>query len=369
MTPRERVLAVYNGQTPDQVPLMLDLSHWYKKNYNVKFDLTGFHGIDEQLVSLHKTLNAVAYVEMGSFYELYFESSNISDKAWTDDSGVYHRQIVTPIGALEEERVFSEVSYSYNIKKYLVESVDDFEIVNLVMDNYRVKPRWDMYNQWKEVLGDLGVIYTQLPYSGLGYLIARNFGVEKTCMAMFDNPEKLKDTIDTINSCNLRILEEIIDGPFEVLFISDNFDSNVQNPNLFNQYSKDFYITLATRAHSENKFLAVHVDGEMKGCLKNFADCGVDCIDAATPASMFKLTPQQAREEAGADLILSGGIPANIFGPNATDDEFVECVKKWLDTKKTSSRLIMAAGDQVPTDAPLHKIKMLPRLVEKYGKY
>ena len=35
MTPRERVKAVYEGKKPDQVPLMLDLSHWYKKNYNV----------------------------------------------------------------------------------------------------------------------------------------------------------------------------------------------------------------------------------------------------------------------------------------------------------------------------------------------
>ena len=27
MTPRERILAVYNGQKPDRVPYMLDLSH------------------------------------------------------------------------------------------------------------------------------------------------------------------------------------------------------------------------------------------------------------------------------------------------------------------------------------------------------
>ena len=32
MTPRERILAVYNGQTPDRVPYMLDLSHYYLHN-------------------------------------------------------------------------------------------------------------------------------------------------------------------------------------------------------------------------------------------------------------------------------------------------------------------------------------------------
>src|ERR1017187_1088201 len=29
MTTRERILAVYRGQTPDVVPYMLDLSHWF----------------------------------------------------------------------------------------------------------------------------------------------------------------------------------------------------------------------------------------------------------------------------------------------------------------------------------------------------
>ncbi|MEA1952620.1 MAG: hypothetical protein U9N87_14665 [Planctomycetota bacterium] len=29
MTPKQRIEAVYRGRTPDQVPFMLDLSHWF----------------------------------------------------------------------------------------------------------------------------------------------------------------------------------------------------------------------------------------------------------------------------------------------------------------------------------------------------
>ena len=105
----------------------------------------------------------------------------------------------------------------------------------------------------------------------------------------------------------------------------------------------------------------------MRGCLRNMARCGVDCIDAATPAPMFSLTPQQARQEAGPDLILSGGIPPTVFGSQGTDEEFIATVRAWLDTAKSSPRLILAAGDQVPPDAPLDRISMLPELVEKYG--
>jgi hypothetical protein len=84
---------------------------------------------------------------------------------------------------------------------------------------------------------------------------------------------------------------------------------------------------------------------------------------------MFALSPAEMRAEAGPELILSGGIPATLFGESGTDAAFVECVKRWLDTRHTSPRLIMAAGDQVPTDAPWHRIAMLPELVAEHGRY
>lgn len=369
MNPSERVRAVYEGRIPDQVPLMLDLSHWYKRNYQLPFDLTGYTQVDPKLVELHKQIGAVCYVETGSFFELYFEDENISDRAWTDGYGLFNREIITPIGQLREQRAFEIISYSYNIKKYLLESVDDFETVCYIMDRYHCRTRFDRYRQWNEALGELAYLYCQIPYSGLGFLMSRYFGVEKTCMAIYDHPEKTRKLVDAVNDCNLRILDEVLDGPAEVVFLSDNFDSNVQNPNLFRKYSRDFYSEVARRVHNKGKYFAVHVDGEMHSCLKDMADCGVDCIDAATPAPMFSLTPQQARNEAGNNIILSGGIPATVFGATGTDREFKETVISWLDTRMKSSRLIMAAGDQVPTDAPRHRIEMLPELIEQYGRY
>jgi hypothetical protein len=138
---------------------------------------------------------------------------------------------------------------------------------------------------------------------------------------------------------------------------------------MFNEYSRGYYTEVAHRVHAKGKYLAVHVDGEMKGCLQNFAQCGVDCIDAATPAPMFALTPAQARVEAGDNMILSGGIPATIFGPTASDKEFGTSVCQWLETRHTSFKLFMAAGDQIPPDASWQRIKLLPKLVEKYGEY
>lgn len=368
MTPRERVEAVYAGEVPDQVPLLLDLSHYYKSTYKKFFDLSGYKGVDQELVDLHKKIGAVCYVEMGRFYDLEVTDRRIETRAETRD-GVFFTYISTPEGSLHEERTFSAESYSYNIRKHLLESVEDFPAVISLMEHMECIPRWERYHEWNDALGDVGYPYCGLPYSGLGYLISRNFGVEKTIFAAMDYPEEVRLLVDSVNRRNLEILDTIIDGPFSTLFISDNYDSNVQTKELFDTYSRGYYTEVADRLHAKGKYLAVHVDGEMRGALRWMDECGVDCVDAATPAPMFALTPKAARAEAGKNMILSGGIPATVFGSQGTDAEFEESVKAWLEIRVESPRLFMAAGDQVPTDAPLHRIEMLPKLVEACGKY
>ena len=364
----DRVRAVYQGRLPDRVPLMLDLSHWYKKNRNVPFNLAGFSGVERGLVDLHRQVGAVAYCEMGAFYTLETDDPAFRLETLTEN-GVFTTRIVTPLGTLQEERVFNPESYTYGIRKYMLQSPEDFQIVESLMVHLHARPRWEHFYAWKDALGELAYPYAQLPYSGSGYLMARYMNVEAAVYAVLDEPEKTERFIHAVNACNLRILDTIIDGPFETLIISDNYDSNVQTEVFFDTYVRDYYTEVARRLHVQGKWLAIHVDGESRGVLRWLAECGVDCVDAVTPAPMFSLSPEAQRAEAGSELILSGGIPATVFGAMGNDADFDEAVKRWLETRLTSSRLLLAAGDQVPTDAPFARILRLRELVDVYGRY
>jgi len=96
MKPNERVQAVYRGQTPDQVPLILDLSHWYKKNMNTGFDLAGYTRVEQGLVDLHRQVGAVAYVEIGGFYSLTADDPEVKLETRTEH-GVFSTRINTPV--------------------------------------------------------------------------------------------------------------------------------------------------------------------------------------------------------------------------------------------------------------------------------
>jgi uroporphyrinogen-III decarboxylase len=98
-------------------------------------------------------------------------------------------------------------------------------------------------------------------------------------------------------------------------------------------------------------------------------DVEVDCVDAVTPTPMGDLTPVQCREEAGPDVILSGGVSPDLWLPDIGTEAFKEAVVEWLNLRKSGPRLIANAGDQVPPGAVEERIAMMRELVEEYGRY
>jgi len=84
---------------------------------------------------------------------------------------------------------------------------------------------------------------------------------------------------------------------------------------------------------------------------------------------MGDLTPAQCREEAGPDIVLSGGVAPNLWLSDVSDDEFRQATLDWLEIRKLSPRIVANAGDQVPPNALEYRIEMMRELVEEYGRF
>jgi hypothetical protein len=84
---------------------------------------------------------------------------------------------------------------------------------------------------------------------------------------------------------------------------------------------------------------------------------------------MGDLTPEQCRDEAGPDLILSGGVAPNLWLPGVPMEVYKAACMDWINLSKRSSALVAAAGDQVPPGAEESKFEVYRELVDKYGNY
>lgn len=373
MTERKRLLAVYRGETPDRTPFFLDLSHWFYQKHGIPFDLSVPHLEPEwDLIAYHKKVGAGFYVpNLNSYFDVTLPPDVVATttKEMTPQGPEITWRIETPIGAIERKRQWEEQSYSWNVSQWGVRTEQDLRVLGYALSRYRYQPAWERYAPWVESLGDYGVVYMSIGYSAMGHLLGYWMGIEGTIYASVDMPSVLHEVVDQINDNILNCVDMVCQGPAEVIIMGDNFSGDIQPPRFFKEWSEPFYREAIQRARGAGKYTAIHIDGRLKGILKCFADLGASCADAVTPAPMGDLTPRQCREEAGPDMVLSGGAPPNLWLPEVSDEAFKQSVLDWLEIRKLSPRLVANAGDQVPPGAPEYRIEMMRELVEKHGRY
>jgi hypothetical protein len=358
MTPRQRLLAVYRGQQPDRVPALADLSYWYAAHGGGKFTPGRTDGANNEkiprLLELHRQTGAAIHLNLGSFYEERYDGSvRVSSGI---DGELYRHRFETPVGAVEELRRWSPLSFSWPIVQHMVHDVDDLRTVRYIFEHVSYSARWDDYAAVDRLVGDLGLPLVQVPYTGMGFLMSRYAGVERTVMLAVDDPDELEQTVATINAAHEKVMRLMADGPSQVLFHSDNLSADVQSPRWLERYSGAYYRRMAEIAYAHEKPLVTHIDGRLRGLLRAVAEMGIDGADAVTPAPWGDLTPRQCRDEAGPRLVLSGGIPPSSFSPAAPLHVFDEQVEAWLALRRQSTALLIAPGDQLPPDGELERV-------------
>ena len=370
---REKILAVYRGETPDVVPFMLDLSHWFYHKTRMPWDLTvAYEKPETELIDYHKRNGVGFYMpNLASFYSVRYADDVLSEAVKEVKNGVPEItwRITTPLGTIERRRIWEENSYSWAISHWGIADEQGLRVLTYALRSRTYAPLWENYFAWRDYVGDTGVVYLLTGYSAIGHFMHYWMGVERTIFAAEDWPDAMREAVDAINANNLALIDLLCDSPAEIICMGDNFSGDVQPPSFFAKWAKGYYREAIRRLHQAGKYVAVHIDGRLRGSLSMIRDVGADCCDAATPAPFGDLTPRECRAEAGPDFILSGGVPPNLWLPEVPIEAFKRSVLDWLELKRFSPRLIANAGDQVPPGADERRITIMRDMVEKYGRY
>lgn len=373
MTLRERILAVYKGDTPDVVPYMLDLSHWFYHKHQLPWDLSVSYDKPEYtLIDYHKQVDAGFYMpNLASFYTAEYRddvSVEVIKESGTTETSILWRY-ETPLGSIERRRVWEEGSYSWAIRDWSIKTERDLKILGYAMSNRKFAPRWDKYDEWVNYVGDQGVVYMPLGYSGIGHLLNYWMGIEGVMYAAADWPQTMHEIVDQINESTLACVDLIAQSPADIVIMGDNISSDVQPPWFFKEWSAPFYTEAIKRLHNTGKYAAVHIDGKLRGAIEMVRETGADCADAVTPPPLGDLSPDECRREAGPDFMLSGGVSPDLWLPSVDIKTFKKAAIDWIELKKQSPKLIANAGDQVPPGADEDRIQIMCDLVDTYGKY
>lgn len=370
MTQRERILAVYRGETPDVVPFMLDLSHWFYHRHNLPWDLgRAYDRPETELIDYHQKAGAGFYLpNLGSFYAVRYPPEVKATVSRSQDGREITWRFETPTGCIQRTRRWHDTTYSWAIPDWGAKTEQDLRVLARALRGRTFEPFWDRYAAWVSRVGENGVVYLPAGYSAMGELLNYWLGVEGTSYAVADWPDTVREVVDEINASNLALIDLLASSPAEVVLMGDNFSSDIQPPRFFAEWSQSYYREAVRRLHAAGKYVAVHIDGRLRGALRMIRDTGADAADAVTPKPMGDLTPLECRAEAGPGFVLSGGVAPNLWLPDVSVEAFSKAVLEWLAIRTSSPRLIAAAGDQVPPGAAPDRIEIMRELVEKFGR-
>jgi hypothetical protein len=362
MTFKQRIESVYRGEIPDVIPFMLDLSHWYYHREGLPWDLSqSYEEPEYDLIEVHRRHGAGFYMpNLGHFYDVTYPDNVRADVRKSRDGRKITWSLETPLGKIERTRIWEKTSYSWGIRDWGISSEEQLKIFSSALANRTYHFRPEKYQAWVNAIGDTGVCYVSAGYSAMGQLLNLWMGIEGTVYATIDWRETIREVVEEVNQNDLELIDMLAASPAEFIIMGDNFSGDIQPPDFFRQWSRDYYKEAIRRLHKAGKYVAVHIDGRLTGA---------DSADAVTPAPMGDLTPPQCREEAGKDFILSGGVSPNLWLPEVSIEDFKKAGLDWVALKKQSSRLIANAGDQVPPGAEEVRIDIMRDMVEFYGKY
>ncbi|MBN2557970.1 MAG: hypothetical protein JXB33_04350 [Clostridia bacterium] len=383
MTNRERILAILKREKPDCVPWFGDLAYWldylqkdnklpekYMKKSTARDSVTN-EGLastlmGEGLQKLHKDLDVGFYLQGYFPFKIKYEGVKVTE---TIDSEYRVTVIETPFGDLKEVWKYSQQTYSWAPKEYLLKTYEDLEAYKYLYEHTYYEPDYELAEINRDSVGDNGVVLCYLPKSPFMEMVALRAGIEATTFMQLDAPELFDEVMELIEKKHDEAAVIALSSPAECLMIPENITSEVVGKTNYEKYMRRYHEKWTSRIRGAGKYSFVHLDGTMKGLISELSSAGFDVLEALTPQPVGDIAIEDLHNWVEEGTIIWGGIPGGYFSDQISDGEFDEHVIRVLEVMRKEPRYVLGVADQVVPHSSFERIKHVSELVKQYGKY
>ncbi|MGA2363304.1 MAG: uroporphyrinogen decarboxylase family protein [Candidatus Aminicenantales bacterium] len=366
MTERERVLTLLAGGTPDRVPWFGDLDYWATSLIGRGLKPKDFKE-SPAYIEWHRDLGVGFYLQGYFPFKTIIERCRVTE--WRDGRA-RRRRIETPHGVLTEAWTWLPDSFSEAPTERLIKSAADLKAYRFMFENISYEPDFGFAESRRQQVGGIGVVLCYLPKSPFMQMVALDAGIVPVTEIFADAPELLAEALAAMRPAHDAAARIAVGSPAEVLMIPENLSSEVVGPRFYELHMRDYHETWAGRIAAAGKSSCVHLDGTLRGLLRQVCAAGFTFIEAMTPAPVGDLAVEKwaawSRDER---TVLWGGLPGIYFTDKVSDAEFERHVRAILRVMTSRPRYVLGVADQVPPDGLERRVRRVAELVEKFGRY
>jgi len=370
MTERRRALTLLSGGKPDRVPWFGDLDYWATALVERGQRPADFKTSDAY-IDWHRDLRCGFYLQGYFPFRAIVENCRITE--WREGAA-RRKRIETPRGTLTDTWTWLAESFAEAPTEHLVKGVGDLAAYRYLFEHTRYERDYDLAWKRRQQVGEAGVVLCYLPKSPFMQMVALDAGIGAVAEIAADAPEELGETLAAVRGAHDAAAGLAVASPAEVLMIPENLSSEVVGPRFYERYMRDYHETWCGEIAAAGKYSCIHLDGTLKGLLRQVASAGFTFIEAMTPAPVGDLEVGRwaewcGSEGANARTVFWGGLPGVYFTEQVPDAEFDRHTKAVLEVMRSEPRYVLGVADQVPPDGLERRIRRVAELADRYGQY
>jgi hypothetical protein len=367
MSERERVLTLLAGGRPDRVPWFGDLDYWATALIGRGQKPADFKESDA-CIDWHRHLGVGFYLQGNFPFRTIVEECRVSE--WREGRE-RRRRIETPAGSLTETWTWLPESFAEAPAEHLVKSAEDLPAYRWLFEHTRYEPDYAFAERRAGQVGDQGLVLCYLPKSPFMQLVALDAGIAAVAEIAADRPEELAETLAAVRASHDQAARIAVASPAEVLMIPENLSSEVVGPRFYERYMRDYHESWCREIAAAGKYSCVHLDGTLKGLLRQVASAGFTFIEAMTPAPVGDLEVERwaAWCPDSPRTVFWGGLPGVYFTDLVPEAEFERHTKEVLTVMRSEPRYVLGVADQVPPDGLERRVRRVAELADAFGVY
>lgn len=364
MTQRQMFLAVARGEHLDKLPFGARIDLWYNYNFAHNTLPEKYRGWSETDIIRDLGGCSRRCTPQTAVKEVY-RGVEVVEKS---DPPCITTEYITPVGTVSKKEVLdtAEGAHVWFGLEKLFKSAKDYPVIKYMMENAVPVEDFQPFYKARDEVGEDGIVMTGT-FSPIQRVMRDIIGYELFFYELADHPREVEELIEVAKDLERRKLKIVIECESEIVLVAANWIDVIHTP-VFRKYFIPWFHEVTDFLHNRGKLAAAHVDGEMRRLLPMCRETGVDLIEAWTPAPMTSVTTAELRKAWGDQVVIWGGIPAILFEPQYSDEQFDTYIKNLFREIAPGYNFIVGMGDNLPFDADINRVRRVVELIDKYGR-
>jgi len=347
LTPKRRVEAALRGEKTEKTPFTI-----YENKLpqcTVERQLR-----NEGLCIVNRNYSVVR----ASSPNVIYESCNYSE------NGVqYTRQIIkTPAGELFS--IHKPAGFTSWCTSHLFKTPEDYKKLLFMVKDQQFEPSYEDFLKAEKKMGEDVILRANIGSTPLHQVMIGWMGIETFAVEWAERRDEIEKLCDALAENLRKIFPAVAKSPALHANFGGNETGNVMGRERFAKYVIPLYDEAGEIFKKHGKYLGAHLDGNNKVWADLVADCGLDYIEAFTPAPDSDMTLAEAFKLWHKKLLWINFTSSLHL---TTHQNIEETTRQMIEESLPDKRFIIGITEDIPEERWQGNLLAISKAINEFG--